>query len=187
MKPMNAMLQTRTAFSHNTPFSSLQRVRTPRLARWVARLLLFAFLLSPVALMFVPWQQTVQGRGQIVAFAPTERKQVVTALVGGQVRKWHVVEGSKVKLGDAIADIDDNDPELSERLEAQRKFLLSRRKAAEEEVAEQDRAVEAQEKAAAAAVGAARANRDAAGLLVDVAKQSRKNAEFAVAFEQRRF
>ena len=187
MKLMTTALRTRTAFSHSAPFSSLQRVRTPRLARWVARLLLLGFLLSPVALLFVPWQQTVQGRGQIVAFAPTERKQVVTALVVGQVRKWHVVEGSKVKIGDAIADIDDNDAELAGRLDAQRKFLLSRRKAAEEEAAEQNRAVEAQEKAAAASVGAAKANRDAAALLVDVAKQTRKNNEFALGFEQRRF
>ena len=187
MKLMTTALRTRTAFSHSAPFSSLQRVRTPRLARWVARLLLLGFLLSPVALLFVPWQQTVQGRGQIVAFAPTERKQVVTALVGGQVRKWHVVEGSKVKIGNAIADIDDNDAELTGRLDAQRKFLLSLRKAAEEEAAEQNRAVEAQEKAAAASVGAAKANRDAAALLVDVAKQTRKNNEFALGFEQRRF
>jgi multidrug efflux pump subunit AcrA (membrane-fusion protein) len=144
-------------------------------------------VLSPVALLSVPWQQTVRGRGQVVAFAPTERKQVVTALVGGQVKKWYVVEGSKVKAGDAIADIEDNDPELAGRLDAQRQFLFSRRKAAEEEVAEQRRAVEAQEKALAAAVGAARANRDAAALLVDVAGQTRKNNEFAVAFEQKRF
>jgi len=184
---MTTALKTRPAFCPRTPFSALQRVRTPRPTRWIARLLLFAFLLSPVALIFVPWQQTVRGRGQVVAFAPTERKQVVTALVGGQVRKWHVVEGSKVKIGDAIADIDDNDAELSGRLDAQRKFLLSRLKAAQEEVAEQTRAVEAQEKAAAAAVGAAKANRDAAALLVDVAKQGGKNAEFALTFEQRRF
>ncbi len=184
---MTAALKTRPAFGSHSSFAALQRVGTPRLARWVARLLLLCFMLSPVALGFVPWQQTLRGRGQVVAFAPTERKQVVTALVGGQVRKWHVVEGSKVKIGDAIADIDDNDPELSGRLDSQRKFLLSRKKAAEEEVAEQNRAVEAQEKAAAAAVGAAKANREAAALLVDVAKQSRKNAEFAVTFEQRRF
>ncbi len=184
---MTVTQRTRPAFCPTVAFSSLQRVRTPLLARWVARLLMLSFLLSPIALLSVPWQQTLRGRGQIVAFAPTERKQVVTALVGGQVRKWHVVEGSKVKIGDAIADIDDNDPELSGRLDAQRRFLLSRRKAAEEEVAEQNRAVEAQEKAAAAAVGAARANRDAAALLVDVAKQTRKNNEFALGFEQRRF
>jgi membrane fusion protein, adhesin transport system len=184
---MTGQLPSRPAFSPRAPFATLQRVRTPKSARWGARLLLLAFLLSPVALGFVPWQQTLRGRGQVVAFAPAERKQVVTALVGGQVRKWHVVEGSKVKTGDAIADIDDNDPELSGRLDAQRQFLSSRKRAAEDEVAEQSRAVDAQEKAAAAAVGAAKANREAAALLVDVAKQGRKNAEFATTFEQRRY
>lgn len=175
------------AFANAPGFSSLVRVRTPRGAQWIARLLLLAFVLSPIALLRVPWQQTLRGRGQVVAYAPTERKQLVTALIGGQVRKWHVVEGTKVKMGDAIADIDDNDPELTGRLDAQRSFLLSRRKAAEEEVAEQSRAVEAQDKAAAATVGAAKANREAAALLVDVAKQGRKNAEFAAGFEQSRY
>jgi multidrug efflux pump subunit AcrA (membrane-fusion protein) len=184
---MTALPKPRPAFSPATPFAALQRVRTPRPTRWVGRVLLLAFVLSPVALVFVPWQQTVSGRGQVVAYAPTERKQVVTALVGGQVKKWYVVEGSKVKAGDAIADIEDNDPELSGRLDAQRKYLFSRRTAAEEEVAEQKRAVEAQEKAMAASIGAATANRNAAALLVDVAKQTCKNNEFAVAFEQRRF
>ncbi len=184
---MMISLRARPAFSSQTPFATFQRVRTPRPAKWVARLLLLAFLVSPIALVFVPWQQTLRGRGQVVAFAPTERKQVVTALIGGQVRKWHVVEGSKVKIGDAIADIDDNDPELSGRLDAQRKFLLSRRQAAEEEVVEQTRAVEAQVRSAAAAVGAAKANRDAATLLVDVARQARNNNEFARTFEQSRY
>lgn len=184
---MTAPVKNRPAFSPQTPFSTLRKVHTPRPARWFARVLLLVFVLSPVVLGFVPWQQTLRGRGQVVAYAPTERKQIVTALVGGQVRKWHVVEGSKVKIGDAIADIDDNDPELSGRLDAQRKFLLSRKAAAEEEVAEQGRAVEAQVKAATAAVGAAKANRDAAALLVAVAKQALKNNEFALAFERRRF
>lgn len=175
------------AFDPHSPFTALQRVRTPWAARWLGRLLLLAFVASPVALLFVPWQQTVRGRGQVVAFAPTERKQVVTALVGGQVKKWYVVEGSKVKAGDAIADIEDNDPDLAVRLNAQRDFLYSRRAAATDELAEQKRAVEAQEKALTAAVGAAKANRDAAALLVDVAKQTRRNNDFAQTFEQRRF
>ncbi|HVL15969.1 MAG TPA: HlyD family efflux transporter periplasmic adaptor subunit [Gemmata sp.] len=178
---------TRPTFCPHAPFSSLQAVRTPRLARWVARGLLLAFLLSPVALIFVPWQQTVRGRGQVVAYSPTERKQIVTALVGGQVKKWHVVEGSQVKAGDPIVDIDDNDPELGTRLAEQKKFLSSRRAAAQEEVEEQKRTVAAQESALKAAVDAAKANRDASALLVEVAGESGKNAEFALGFERRRF
>ena len=174
-------------FAADAPFEALRRVRTPRPARWFARLLLLLFVFSPVALVFTPWQQTVRGRGQVVAFAPTERKQVVTALVGGQIKKWHVVEGSKVKAGDAIADIDDNDPGLADRLAAQKNFLSSRRAAAEEQVAEQKKAVAAQEKALDAAVGAARANLAAAKLLIDVAKQTKKNNEFAVGFEKARY
>lgn len=184
---MTVTFTNRPAFSPKAPFNTLEQVRSPRAARWFARLLMPVFLLLPIALLIVPWQQTVQGRGQIIAYAPTERKQTVTALVGGQVRKWYVVEGAKVKTGDAIVDIEDNDPGLAARLDAQRKFLLSRRQAAEEEIAEQTRGVEAQEKALDAAVRAAKANRDAAALLVDVAKQARKNSEFALGFEQRRF
>ena len=178
---------TAPAFSPAVPFASLKAARTPWPARWFGRLLLLLFVAAPVVLVFVPWQQTVRGRGQVVAFAPTERKQVVTALVGGQVKKWYVVEGSKVKAGDPIVDIDDNDPGLAERLEAQRKFLFSRKDAAEDEVAEQLRAVKAQEQAMAAAVAAAKANRDAAALVVDVSKQSKKNNEFAATFEKRRY
>lgn len=177
----------RTPFQPAIPFATLAGVRQPPSARWLTRLLLVAFVLLPVTLLLVPWQQTLRGRGQIVAFAPTERKQVVTALVAGRVSQWHVVEGSKVKFGDSIADIEDNDGELAERLEAQRQFLLGRRKAAEEEVAEQDRTVEAQEKAARAAVGAAKANREASSLMIEVAKQGLKNAAFAAAFEQGRY
>lgn len=184
---MNRPASKIAAFRPRQPFASLELVRTPRLTRRLARFLLVLFVILPAGVAFLPWQQTVRGRGQIVAYAPTERKQVVTARVEGQISKWHVVEGSIVKAGDPIADIEDNDPDLADRLEAQRKFLFSRRKAAEEEVAEQARTVQAQEKAQDAAVRAARANRDASALLVDVAEQARKNNEFARSFEQSRF
>lgn len=174
-------------FADRADFAALAQVRTRGAARWSGRLLFLLFLSSPFALLCVPWQQTVKGRGQVIAYAPTERKQVVTALVSGQVRKWYVVEGSKVKAGDPIADIDDNDPGLAERLESQRRFLQDRKAAAVEEVGEQGRAVAAQEKAMAAAGGAARANKEAAAQLVEVAKKSKENSEFAAGFEKTRY
>ena len=161
--------------------------KTPKLAVFLGWLMIISFLILPFVLLMVPWQQTVKGRGQIVAFAPTERKRVITARVTGQISKWHVVEGSKVKIGDPIADIDDNDVGLSSRLESQRDFLLSRRKAAEEEVAEQGRTVQAQERSMNAAIRAAKANYDAALLQIDVAKESGKNSNFAYGFEKRRY
>ena len=161
--------------------------KTPKLAVFLGWVMIISFIILPFVLLMVPWQQTVKGRGQIVAFAPTERKRVITARVTGQISKWHVVEGSKVKIGDPIADIDDNDVGLSSRLESQRDFLLSRRKAAEEEVAEQGRTVQAQERSMNAAIRAAKANYDAALLQIDVAKESGKNSDFAYGFEKRRY
>ncbi|MFM8634101.1 MAG: HlyD family secretion protein [Planctomycetia bacterium] len=161
----------------------IRNVSTPRPVRWLARLLFLLFLATPFLLIFVPWQQTVMGRGTVVAFSPVERMQVITARVSGQVRTWHVVEGSHVKMNDPLVDIEDNDPELEARLAAQRQFLSERLVAAEQEVVEQKAAADAQESAREAAVEAAKANRDAAKKSIDVAEQVRANAEFAKSFE----
>jgi membrane fusion protein, adhesin transport system len=167
--------------------SALVRAATPRFVRILARLLFLLFLATPFLLFFVPWQQTVMCRGMVTAYSPTERMQVLTARVSGQIRTWHVVEGSRVKMNDPVVDIEDNDPELAARLQAQRDFLADRLAAAQEEVTELTAATKAQESARAAAVGAAEANREAARKSIDVAKQTKANAEFALGFEKTRF
>ena len=172
----------------NTPaFTELmRRTATPRLVRLLARLAFGLFLATPFLLAFVPWQQTLMGRGTVVAYAPVERMQLITARVSGQVRQWHVVEGSRVKINDPLVDIEDNDLELEARLAAQREFLLERLEAARQEVAEQQAAADAQVQAREAAVKAAEANRDAAKRAIEVAQQALANAEFAETFEQSR-
>jgi adhesin transport system membrane fusion protein len=167
--------------------SALARAATPRGVRVAARLLFLAFLATPFALAFVPWQQTVMCRGMVTAYAPTERIQVLTARVSGQVRNWHVVEGSRVKMNDRIVDIEDNDPDLATRLDDQRVFLLGRLKAAKQEVAELTAAARAQIGARDAAVKAAEANREAARKSIEVSRQTKANAEFALEFEKNRF
>ena len=71
------------------PGSALSRAATPLGVRFVARLLLLTFLATPFLLAFVPWQQTVMCRGTVIAYAPVERMQVLTARVSGQVTTWH--------------------------------------------------------------------------------------------------
>jgi multidrug resistance efflux pump len=166
---------------------SLAHALTPKAVRWLARLVFAFFLCIPFALALVPWQQTVMCRGTIVAYAPVERMQVLTARVSGQVRTWHVVEGSRVKQNDPLVDIEDNDPELAARLEAQREFLLDRLDAAGQELAELSAAAKAQEAARDAAVKAAQANREAAVQVIQVAEQSKANATFARDFELNRY
>ena len=167
--------------------STLARAATPRIVRHVTRVFFLLFLATPFILAFVPWQQTVMCRGAVVAYAPVERIQVLTARVSGQIRKWHVVEGSRVKMNDPVVDIEDNDPDLATRLEAQRTFLQERLVAAREEVDELAAAAAAQESARGAAIKAAEANREAARKSIAVAEQSKANAMFAQAFESDRF
>ena len=167
--------------------AALASAATPRAVRILARLVLLSFLAAPFALALVPWQQTVQGQGKIVAYAPVERMQVLTARISGQIRRWHVVEGTRVKLNDPVVDIEDNDPELAARLEAQRGFLVERLEAAGLEVAELKAAANAQEAARDAAIGAAEANREAARKAIEVAEQAGANAKFAQGFEHNRF
>jgi multidrug efflux pump subunit AcrA (membrane-fusion protein) len=166
---------------------SLARSLTPRFIRWLARLAFLVFLALPFILAFVPWQQTVTCRGTIIAYAPVERMQQITARVSGQVRAWHVVEGSRVKMNDRLVDIEDIDPELSARLDAQRTFLTGRLAAGREELAELTAAAKAQESARDAAVKAAEANREAAEQTIEVAEQTKANAVFTREFEHSRF
>jgi len=173
--------------SSRPPRSALASAATPRVVRLVARLLLLTFLAAPFFLALVPWQQTIQGQGTLIAYTPDERMQVLTARVSGQIRRWHVVEGTRVKANDPVVDIEDNDPELAARLEAQRGFLGERLVAARLEVGELVAASKAQESAREAAMNAAAANREAAKRAIEVAEQAGANAEYAQTFEQNRF
>ncbi len=167
--------------------ASLARSLTPRSIRWLARLACLVFLCIPFALAIVPWQQTVVCRGTIVAYAPVDRIQVITARVSGQIKTWHVVEGSRVKMNDSLVDIEDNDPELAARLEAQRAFLAERLAASREELTELQAAVTAQESARVAAVKAAEANSQAATKAIEVTEQAKANATFTRDFERSRY
>ncbi|MEX0687218.1 MAG: HlyD family efflux transporter periplasmic adaptor subunit [Pirellulales bacterium] len=166
---------------------SLAHTLTPRAISWLARLIFVVFLAIPFALALAPWQQTVMCRGTIVAYSPVERMQVITARVSGQVQTWHVVEGSRVKLNDPLVDIEDADPELAARLEAQREFLTSRISAARQELTELAAAAKAQEAAREAAMRAAEANREAAQQAITVTQQVKANATFARDFELSRY
>lgn len=105
---------------------ALDLTKTANLATQLARSLVGLFFLMLIFLGFTPWQQNISGVGRVVAFAPLERQQTVEAPVEGRVSEWHVREGSKVKAGDILADISDNDPELLHRLEAEASTLSGR-------------------------------------------------------------
>ncbi len=133
----------------------LAEVRSPRLLRRIFIMITLTFIATPFLLIFVPWQQSITGRGRVIAYDPTERPQIITARVSGQIVKWHVKEGQRVEIGADIVDIEDNDPELSYRLSEQKKILQERLREAGEELKQQKRVVERQKHALVASLKAA--------------------------------
>ncbi len=135
--------------------STLHLVESPRALRTLAWLLAATVLATFVALVIVPWQQTVLGAGRVVAYAPFDRIQTLAAPVDGRIRKAWVVEGSRVEAGDEILEIVDNDPSIIQRLELQRDALESQLSSARERVALFDKQIRALEDAQRLAVSAA--------------------------------
>jgi adhesin transport system membrane fusion protein len=99
---------------------------TTNLARRLANVLMILFILAAVSLLFAPWVQNVQGFGRVVAQTPDQRQQTIGAPVEGRIVRWSVIEGSRVKRGDVIAEIADNDPQILSRLEEERNAILLR-------------------------------------------------------------
>ena len=66
--------------------------------------------------MFLPWIQTSKASGTITTIRPQDRLQQIVAPVGGRIEKWYVRDGSRVKTGDKIVEINDIDPQNIERI-----------------------------------------------------------------------
>lgn len=100
---------------------SLRLAKSSRSARTLGRILL-AVLLAGMALVVVaPWQQTVAGKGNVIAYAPLERQQTVQAAIKGRIIRWGegIFENAHVKEGDLIAEIQDLDANYLGRLKDQ--------------------------------------------------------------------
>ncbi|MGN7160518.1 efflux RND transporter periplasmic adaptor subunit [Sphingomonas sp. SAFR-052] len=101
-------------------FTTLASLKPPKVGIVIAWLV-FAGIAVTVAILFlVPWLQTAQGRGQVVALDPDDRAQEVTALIPGRVERWYVQDGQHVESGSPIARIVDLDPNLLSQLAAER-------------------------------------------------------------------
>lgn len=102
---------------------SLSTVRTSDGIKLLSFILFTIFLCIVLIIIYMPWLQTLPGQGRVIAYDPLERQQNIEAPIEGRISKWYVQEGSKVKKGDNIALISDNDPNYLNRLNEQKKFL----------------------------------------------------------------
>ncbi|MBY0343840.1 MAG: HlyD family efflux transporter periplasmic adaptor subunit [Sphingomonadales bacterium] len=101
-------------------FTTLAKIRVPRVMRVVFFMILASIIIAVAFLIYVPWVQTTSGQGVVTTLSPNERKQDINALVPGRIEEWYVRDGSTVKKGDPIVRIADIDPNLIERLQAER-------------------------------------------------------------------
>lgn len=123
-----------TTFEHSSRLSALASVQTPRRITRIARLFAWLFVIGPLLMLWTPWQQNVMGTGQVSAYAPLERRQLVESPVAGRIRRWHVQEGAKVKAGDMLVEISDVDQQYAARLHEQRAASASKLAAKEQEL-----------------------------------------------------
>jgi multidrug efflux pump subunit AcrA (membrane-fusion protein) len=112
---------------------------SPKLLSWLAIWTVILFVFSILALIFVPWQQTIIGTGAVTVFSPMQRPQSIEAQISGRLKSWYVMEGQKVKAGQRIAELEDLDPkflgaEQIQQLKAQKKALLDRQAAAQSRI-----------------------------------------------------
>jgi biotin carboxyl carrier protein len=76
-----------------------------------------------LACMFMPWMQTVEGHGRVIALNPEGRRQELMAPIEGRIQKWYVQEGQKVKKGEPVVELSDNDPMIIDRMNKERDAL----------------------------------------------------------------
>jgi multidrug resistance efflux pump len=69
-------------------------------SRW-----LIGVLTVLVLILFLPWQQNVQGNGMVTALSPSDRPQQLQTRIDGRIEAWFVSEGQLVKRGDPIVRI----------------------------------------------------------------------------------
>ena len=113
---------------------ALRAVQPSRALRRLALVLVALFVVMPAALILAPWQQNVPASGRVTALDPLDRTQTIPAPVTGRLVELHVQEGSRVRLGDLIAVMSDQDPEYAQRLEQQRNLLMDKVQAARDNV-----------------------------------------------------
>lgn len=112
-------------------FETLHRQRVPRVMRAIGWILGTGIVIAAVFLLFTPWVQTTAGFGTVTALNPNDRLQEINALVPGRIQQWFVQDGSQVKVGDPIVQVADVDPQLLQRLEAERQQVIAKLNAAE--------------------------------------------------------
>lgn len=106
-------------------FRTLASIKPPRVVRAFGYMVGIGILLIILFAAFTPWVQTAPGTGTVIALDPRDRQTNITAMVPGRLSEWYVTDGDVVAAGDPIARVVDIDPQLLERLEAEKRQKIA--------------------------------------------------------------
>ncbi|SOD92877.1 HlyD family secretion protein [Spirosoma fluviale] len=109
-------------FNHY-PLKTLHTLPQPDAGRRLGRWMIIILFVS-LAVLFLPWQQNINGEGSVTALTPQDRPQTVQNAIAGRIERWKIQEGQAVRKGDTllvISEIKDEyfDPNLPQRLDEQ--------------------------------------------------------------------
>ena len=117
-----------TGFLPEKSRTAIYLVQSSRFAQRLAKLLVIGLALSIVAMALLPWQQSSRGSGRVVAYVPQERQQTIQSPTKGIVARIAdgLVEGSYVRRGDFILEIQPFAANMVEQLNGQLRELKTK-------------------------------------------------------------
>jgi multidrug resistance efflux pump len=100
---------------------ALRLTRSSQKARYLARFFCVLMGIGFILLLVAPWQQSVRGNGNVVAYTPNDRMQTIEAPIKGRIARWgeNIFENAHVTKGQFIAEVKDLDESYFERLQSQ--------------------------------------------------------------------
>lgn len=81
---------------------------------------LLAFALIGLLVLFLPWTQNINGKGQVTTLMPNQRPQTIQSQIPGRIEEWFVREGGFVQKGDTILRISEIKSEYFDALLVER-------------------------------------------------------------------
>lgn len=104
-------------------FETLKKVEG-KTSKGVLRRILTIMFGVLLVLVFLPWTQNIQSKGNVTTLKPDQRPQMIHSVIGGRIEKWFVQEGDYVSHGDTIlyiSEIKDEyfNPQLLDNIEDQ--------------------------------------------------------------------
>jgi multidrug resistance efflux pump len=96
-------------------FDSLKLVETNPFVNRIGRFTFFLILFF-IVVLFLPWRQTVQGEGTLIAYDPTQRMQSISAPIDGFIDTFYVSENEHVHKGMKLFTMVDPDKDYKTRV-----------------------------------------------------------------------